>query len=68
MFPEHQQVHKNPVPSVLSACILGILIYLFISCTLGDPIFETTALKAARAIWSKRSAIGLVSVVYNNMI
>ncbi len=27
---------------------------------IGDPIFEETAMKAIRAIWSRRSKIGLV--------
>ena len=36
--------------------------------TSGDPIFESTALKAARAIWTKRSSIGLVSIVVESWL
>uniref|UniRef100_A0AC35TYK7 Alpha-1,2-Mannosidase n=1 Tax=Rhabditophanes sp. KR3021 TaxID=114890 RepID=A0AC35TYK7_9BILA len=54
-------VNKNETPITCTACI-GTLIVEFGTLTrlTGDPIYESTAMKALNALWKTRSEIGLV--------
>ena len=45
--------------------VLAFVFKSLLLLSLGDPIFERTAFRAAQAVWVRRSTIGLVSGLIN---